>query len=260
VIALLFAVACASSPAPAVAPRAAPFDPTHAALDGLLRRYVADGRVDYAGLATERPALEAYLHGLEAVLPPEEWSWTPDARKAFWIDAYNAYTLRVILDHRPVASIKAIGLLPYAAFRERVAPLRARGDTAMSLDDIEKGVLRAEFTDPRVHFAVNCASASCPALQARAWRGDDVDTMLDAAARAFLADPTKNRWDAATHTLWLSRIFDWYAGDFTTAGGTVVDWVARYAPPEMAAGIGAGGYTVDHLDYDWSLNAQPGRE
>jgi hypothetical protein len=258
-IALLVAAGCAAGApaAPAVDPRPVDFDATHAALDTLLHRHVVAGRVDYAGLAADRPALEAYLHGLEAVGRAQEGAWTRDARLAFWIDAYNAYTLRVILDHQPVKSIRAIGLLPFSAFRAAVAPLRARPGAAMSLDDIEKGVLRGEFAEPRVHFAISCASASCPALQSRAWLGDGLDAALDAAARAFLADPTKNRWDPATRTAWLSSIFDWYAADFTAADGSVLAYVARYAPPEMAAGIAAGGVTVSYLDYDWSLNAQP---
>ncbi|MES2643059.1 MAG: DUF547 domain-containing protein [Myxococcota bacterium] len=237
---------------------AAPFDHTHAAFDALLARHVTAGKVDYDGLAAARPALDAYIASLATPTREQEAAWTREQRIAFWINAYNALALRVVLDHRPIDSIRSIGLLPYAAFREPVATLRAR-PAPLSLDDIEKGILLGEIGEVRVHFAVNCASTSCPALLSRAWRADDLDATLDAATRAFLADPTKNRWDPATRTLALSRIFEWYAADFQKAAGDVPTFVARYAPPEMAAGIaatnvGAAPIEVTYLDYDWSLN------
>ncbi len=279
---LLVALATASAcpgPAPALAPHAptkALFDHTHGAFDALLARHVADGRVDYAGLAADRAALDAYVAALAGPSFEEAASWTHAERVAFWINAYNALTLRVVLDHMPVDSIRSIGLLPYAAFRQPVVTVRNRtpasGTAApgaaspdpsatpagapLTLDDIEKRILLGELDEVRIHFAISCASASCPALQSRAWRAADLDASLDAAARAFLADPSKNRWDPATRTLALSKIFEWYEADFTRAAGSVPAFVARYAPAEMAAGIAAGGATVRHLDYDWSLNAR----
>lgn len=233
-----------------------PFDHTHAAFDAILGRYVQDGRVDYAGLAADPAGLSTYLARLAAVSEEDAATWTREQHIAFWIDAYNAFTLRVVLEHLPIDSIRSIGLLPFAAFREPVSEFRSRGGARLSLEDIEKRVLLEELGEPRVHFAINCASASCPALLPRAWRAEDLDATLDSATRAFLADPTKNRWDPATRTLALSKIFDWYEADFVRAAGDVPTFVRRYAPPEMAAGIAAGDYTVVYLDYDWALNAR----
>jgi hypothetical protein len=249
------APACASPPPELAAATAAPFDATHAALDALLARHVIVGRVAYEALAAERPALDAYLAGLAGPSEATVAAWPRDEQLAFWINAYNALTLRVVLENRPIDSIKSIGLLPYAAFRAPVATLRAR-PAPLSLDDIEKGILLKELGEPRVHFAGSCASVGCPALLSRAWRGDDLDATLDASTRAFLADTTKNQWDPATRTLRLSRIFEWYAADFEAAAGSVPAFVATYAPPDMKAGIAAGNFTIVHLDYDWALNTR----
>jgi len=257
-LALLLAAgpACAAPASkPAATASAVAFDPTHAAFDALLARHVVGGRVAYAALAADRPALEAYIAGLAGPSAATVAAWPRDAQLAFWINAYNALTLRVVLDNQPLDSIKSIGLLPYAAFRAPVATFAAR-PAPLSLDTIEKGILLGELAEPRVHFAVSCASVGCPALLSRAWRGEDLDATLDASARAFLADPTKNQWDPATRTLRLSQIFEWYAADFERAAGSVPAYVARYAPPEMKAGIAAGDFTTEHIPYDWSLNTR----
>lgn len=248
-------------PGPAVAE--APFDHAYAAWDALLARHVDDGRVDYSGLAADRPALEGVIAALAAPGAATVAGWSKAERTAYWINAYNALTLRVVLDHPGVASIRDIGLLPYTAFREPVASFRARPER-LSLDDVEKGeLLGSDLWDARVHVAVSCASASCPALLARAWRADDLDATFASSARAFLADTRKNRWEPATGvdprpavgTLRLSQIFEWYEADFVRAAGSVSAWVARYGPPEMAAAATAGA-PIAYIPYDWSLNAR----
>jgi len=252
----LLLAACTPALTPPALPPGETFDHAYAAWDALLARHVEGGRVAYDALAADRPALEAVIAQLAAPTQAKLFDTTRAQQTAFWINSYNALTLRVVLDHPGTTSIRDIGLVPYAAFREPVAALRAH-PTPLSLDDIEKDrLLGGPLWDARIHMAVSCASASCPALLARAWRAEDLDATLDAAARAFLADPAKNRWDGATRTLSLSKIFEWYSDDFTRAAGGVEAWVARYAPPEMAAGIAAGGHTVVYLDYDWSLNAR----
>src|SRR4029434_9265868 len=133
-------------------------------------------------------------------------------RIAFWINAYNAFTLRLILDHYPIASIRRIGWLPGAAFRERFIPMQGLKGETISLDDIENGTLRSAFREPRIHFALVCAARSCPPLRREAYRGADLDRQLDDQARIFLRDATKNRVDAATRTLYLSSIFKWFRG------------------------------------------------
>lgn len=266
---LLFA--CGNSGSSAAAP-ATPgttcvdFDQSHAAWGELLARHVKAGEVDYTGLrTTSRPAFDAYLHTLEGVCRTRFDTWSPNEQLAFWIDAYNAYTIRFILDHWPIDSIRAYGVLPGAAFREAFIPLGALHGPApgkaglVSLNDLENEILRKDFAEPRIHFAIVCASKSCPELRFEAYRADRVNAQLDDAARRFLADPAKNRFEPATKTYHLSPIFDWFEGDFERAAGSVPAFVRRFAPPEAAAALTGGGaeaVKVDFQDYDWSLNGR----
>jgi hypothetical protein len=126
----------------------------------------------------------------------------------------------------------------------------------LTLDALENAVIRPDFAEPRVHFALVCASKSCPPLRAAAYSAQRLERQLDDQAQAFLADPTKNRFDAAAKTLRLSAIFKWYQGDFERAAGTVPAYVARYAPATARGWLTGPGVRTEHLDYDWSLNGQ----
>ena len=159
----------------------------------------------------------------------------------------------MILDHYPLKSIRSIGLLPLAAFRKSFIPLLGQ---ELSLNDIENDRLRAELRNPRIHFAIVCASKSCPALRSEAWRADAIDQQLDEATVAFLRDTSRNRWDAPGRTLLLSSIFKWFREDFERAAGSLLAFVARYARPEVAAVLQQGPVKIEFLDYDWSLNAR----
>lgn len=233
------------------------FDQEHAAWTSILSRYVRGGSVDYADLKhSGLPDLSAYLRSLDCVRRGDFDQWTQEQKLAFWVNAYNAYTLRLILDHYPVGSIRSIGLLPGAAFREDFIPLRALRGRDLSLNDIEHEILRREFREPRIHFAIVCASKSCPALRSEAYRARDLDAQLADAARSFVRDPAQNRFDAGSRTLYLSSIFDWFREDFEGAAGTLPAFVARYADESTAGAIGAGGVRAEFLDYDWSLNGR----
>ena len=237
-LALCLMLATAAAPAPA-----------HAEWTALLKTYVHSGEVDYRGLKEHAAVLNGYLRTLVAVkdakaLPPGE-------RMAFWINAYNAYTVRLILDHYPVDSIRSIGLLPGAAFRQGFIPLTGK---ELSLNGIEDR-LRA-MKDPRIHFALVCASKSCPELRPEAYTGARIEAQLDDAARRFLADKRKNRFDAPDRTLRVSSIFKWYRGDFEGAGGSLESWLVRYAPAAAGPALRGGGAKIEFLDYDWSLNGR----
>ena len=195
--------------------------------------------------------LDAYLAELSAACTDDYARWTNAERIAFWLNAYNAFTVRLVLDHYPIASIRKIGWLPGAAFRERFIPMPALKGGTISLDDIEHGTLRPTFHEPRVHFALVCAARSCPPLRPEAYRGADLDWQLDDQARAFLRDPAKNRVDHAMRTLYLSRIFEWYRDDFETSGSSLPAFVARYR--DDGADI-TGEWRVTFLEYDWRLN------
>jgi len=233
--------------------------PDHAAFDRLLSRYVvesADGvnRVDYAGLKANR-ADRAALSGYISDLAQERVSALPRAEQfALWANLYNALTLQEVVNAYPVRSIRDIpsrGVLDFAAligpWKTKLVSVEGR---SLSLDDIEHAIMRPTFKDPRVHYAVNCASIGCPNLQRRAFRGAELEAQLDAAARAFINHPR------AVHLqdgrLRLNRIYDWFRADFGTEA-QLKSHLRQFAEPglggQIAAARGIGGY-----DYDWSLN------
>ena len=229
-------------------------DKEHAAWTGLLRRYVSNDLVDYAALKRGRPEPRrlSALARVGRALRLEAW---PRADQlAFWINAYNAYTVKLVLDHYPLRSIRSIGFLPGSAFKRKFVPLDRVAGGKLSLDDIEHRILRERFQDPRIHFAIVCASRSCPVLRDEAYRGRDLDAQLDEAARSFLRDAARNRYDPASRTLSLSSIFKWFRGDFEAAAGTLPAFVARYADEPIAEALRRGSVHIEFLDYDWSLN------
>jgi len=233
-----------------------PFDHDHSAWTDLLRRWVSDGRVDYtAWLREGRQPLAAYLAALSATCASDYQTWSDAQRLAFWINTYNAFTVELILDNYPLASIRKIGWLPGAAFRKQFIPMPGLKGRTVSLNDIEHDTIRADFADARIHFALVCASRSCPPLRAEAYRGADLDRQLADQARIFLGDASKNRFDAAAKTLYLSAIFDWFAADFRAAAGSVQAFVAPYMGDPRAA---EPGVRIEFLDYDWSLNDRDG--
>ncbi|SHM02963.1 DUF547 domain-containing protein [Hymenobacter psychrotolerans] len=224
--------------------------PDHRIFDALLKKHVdRRGRVSYKGFLADQRELNRYLELLSQHPPTAEWSRKD--QMAFWINAYNAYTIRLILDHYPVQSIKDIGskiqiplvTTPWAARFFRI------GGEKMSLDDIEHGTLRKHYNDPRVHFALVCASVSCPPLRNEAYTAARLEQQLEQQGRLFLNDPTKNR--IARAGAQLSRYFDWYKGDWNQNGQSVVKWVNRYSATRLEPGA-----TITFLDYDWRLNEQ----
>lgn len=232
-------------------------DTMHTTFSTILSRRVRDGWVDYAGLAhDDRQALDGYVARLSALTRPCLDAWSRADRFALWINAYNANTLRLILDHYPLTSIRSIGWLPGAAFRDPFIAMPGLRSELYSLNDIEHGILRPEFRDARVHFAIVCASKSCPALRSEAYRGADLDQQLDDQARRFLADATKNRVDSPARVLRLSEIFEWFREDFERDAGSVAGYVRRFGPPPMVEVASKPGVRIEFLDYDWSLNGR----
>lgn len=229
----------------------------HEPFSAILARRVRDGTVDYAGLKqTESAELSNYLAALSATSPHCYQGWSRPDRFAFWINAYNAFTLRLILDHYPIDSIRSIGWIPGGAFRQPFIALPALRKDPISLNTIEHEILRPEFRDARVHFAIVCASKSCPTLRSEAYRGAQLEQQLDEQARRFLAEPTKNRFDGNTRILKLSAIFNWFHEDFERDAGSIAAFVTRFAPTPMAAVARAADVRIEYLDYDWSLNGR----
>ena len=167
------------------------------------------------------------------------------------INAYNAFTLRLILDYHPVASIKDI---PAA---KRWAHKRwGLGPHTWSLDQIEHDQIRPKFGEPRVHFALVCAAVGCPRLRNEAYRADDVEQQLEDQARYVHGHERWFRFDAGKGIVYLTRLYKWYGGDFEQVAGTVLDYAARYSP-QLKQALGAGRKPgIRWLDYDWSLNSK----
>lgn len=238
---------------PAEGPQTAPFDQAHAAWTEILRAHVKDGVVDYSAIrASARPALTRYLDALASVQRMD--GWTRHEKMAFWINAYNAWTVERVLDGWPVKSIKKLDW-PRGPWKKKFIRLGLR-EGPVSVDYIEHEVLRARFVDPRVHAALVCASVSCPALLAEAYVGERLSAQLEAQMRAVVRDPTKNRLDAAGGVLWLSKIFDWYSSDFGKDAATVREFVARYLPADAARVVEERQPEIRFLPYDWGLNGK----
>ncbi|MFQ5525370.1 MAG: DUF547 domain-containing protein [Thermoanaerobaculia bacterium] len=228
-------------------PSAIPSDaPWARVLDG----FWSDGGLDYAGLRASPDDLHGYLESLASARPAEAGQ---KERIAFWSNAYNAVTAGFVLERYPkIESVKAVD----GFFDSLHFPVAGE---ELTLDEIETRA--RDEGDPRLHFAVVCASTSCPDLRSEPYRGSDLDRQLAEQTRGFLADPSKGlRFDG--EELWLSSIFKWYAGDFTGgstvvaffARGKVVDWVLPHLPEALAGRIRAADPSVKYLDYDWSLN------
>ncbi len=231
---------------------AADFDQTHARYAEVLTRHVKNALVDYAGLKADPSGLDAYLDEIAAVPPEDFKKWPKEQQLALLLNLYNAQTLKLIVDHHPITSIRKIGFLPGAAWR--IENVRF-GGAVMSLDHLEHEVIRAGYDEPRIHFAVVCAALSCPPLRSEPYVGAKLNEQLNDQAKQFLGNMTKNRFDAGSNTLWLSPIFEWYEADFTKPAGTLQSYVQPFLPESSRNALKrATDVTVKFNDYDWSLN------
>ncbi len=223
----------------------------HSAYDALLHERVSLGRVDYVALQTDA-RLGAYLAHLAALDPA---TFSEPERLTYWINAYNAVTLKLMADSWPVKSIKDInGGKPWD--RPLFQPVGF--EKALTLNQIENDIIRKQFTEPRIHFALVCAAVSCPMLRSEAYVAERLSAQLVGQANSFLRDPTLNRYDGTTHTLHLSPLFQWYAVDF---GGpeALAKYVQPFLPMADRASIALAGRApaVVFGDYDWAANAAP---
>ena len=256
--------------APRVA-RAQTFDHSHAAWTALLKKHVVllDGgkasQLRYAGMAADRAALKAYTDGLSAVGSSSFEAFGKPQQMAFLINAYNAYTVELILTRYPkLASIRDLGSLLSSPWKPKF--IRLLG-TEMSLDNIEHDTLRARgrYDDPRIHFAVNCASIGCPMLREEAFVAERLDAQLAEQTLRFMADRSRNRY--ADGKLQVSRIFDWYGGDFKLGHQGIASlpaFMARFADqladaPADRERIRSQRVEIGFLEYDWKLNDVGGK-
>ena len=213
-------------------------------------REVADTagtRVDYPGIAASAD-WRRLLAQLDASDPSSLRS--RQEKLAFWINAYNVLAIDLVARHPEVASIRGIGSLLRPVWKREAGRV---GGKPINLDEIEHGILR-KLGEPRIHAAIVCASVSCPSLRREPWEAARLDAQLDDSVRRFLANPAKgSRLDRADGVLWLSRIFDWFEGDFEPEG--VLAFVSRHLPESDRAFLQARRPRIRYLDYDWRVNA-----
>ncbi len=230
----------------------------HGAFDALLRAHVRHGLVDYDAFE-QSPEFKGYLAKLAATDPA---TLGRSEQLAFWIDAYNAYTIQLINAHHEHDSIrninKTFGMKLYGPWKEKLARV---GGHDYGLDDIEQDIIRPRYHEPRIHFALVCAAMGCPPLRSEAYTGAKLDEQLDDQARTFLLhSPTKNRVDVATKTVYLSPIFIGfrdYNKDFGGSDAAIGKFIARFYPagPEKTL-LESGDFKTEKTGYSWKLNSQ----
>ena len=221
---------------------------SHSMFDAVLTAHVQDGKVNYPTVKRD-PYFKGYLVQLNRV-DPNALS-TRNDRFAFWINAYNAFAIKGIVDGLSPNSF--LGRYHYFISQKYMV-----GGAVINLYDLEKRLLIPDFQDPRVHFAIVCASQSCPTLNSRAYRAEDLDQQLEGAARAFINDTQKNWFDRDKKIAHLSKIFDWFAEDFERDAGSLVGYVQQYLDDSnLVKDLERVPYQVEFLEYDWGLNGIP---
>lgn len=209
----------------------------HSDWNKLLQKHVSEkGNVDYKGVKNEELKLKSYLTYLSNNIPDD--SWSQNEKMAYWINAYNAFTVKLIIDNYPISSIKDIENPWDIQFINL-------GEKTFSLNDIEHKILR-KMNDPRIHFGIVCASISCPKLQKEAFNASNLNSQLDTATKEFLADTSKN--NLTENSIEISKIFKWFAKDFKNEG-TLVDFLNNYSEITISQNA-----KKSFKDYDWNLN------
>lgn len=210
---------------------------SHESWDALLQKHVsASGKVNYKGFKAEKPKLQAYLDLLAA--NPIQKDWPRNKKMAYWINAYNAFTIKLIVDNYPITSITKIN--NGKPWDKKWIKL---GGKTYSLNQIENDILRPQFKDARIHFAVNCAAKSCPPILNHAWTADNLNKYLAKQAKRFINDSNYNTISAKK--VKISKIFEWYAGDFED----IISYLNKYADVKINANA-----KVTYMEYNWDLN------
>jgi hypothetical protein len=220
---------------------------SHDSFTTLLQKFVSpEGKVNYKGLLQDSVALGTYLKSLSDHPPAK--TWPRNEQLAYWLNAYNGFTLQLVLRHYPVSSIKDIGSkiqIPFVNTPWDVRFIRI-GKTFIDLNEIEHGILRAQLKEPRIHFAIVCASVSCPKLLNEAFTAQNLDQQLTNQAKAFINDPARNK--IAPDQVQVSKIFSWFKSDFTQKGSFIA-FLNQYTQVKINSEA-----RVTYLDYDWKLN------
>lgn len=222
--------------------------PSHEIWNLLLKKHVSpDGKVDYRGFIQDKTILEKYLR-IVSENAPDRKTWSKDQQLAYWINVYNAFTVKLIVDNYPVKSIRDLGPVLKIPMLKDVWHYQffQIGGKKSSLDEIEHSILRKEFEEPRIHFAINCASVSCPPLLNEAFVSEKIEAQLSHVTRSFINDPLRNK--IAVDKVELSSIFSWFKEDFTKKG-SLVDFLNQYSMLKIKMTA-----RISYMDYNWNLN------
>jgi hypothetical protein len=221
---------------------------THELFNSLLSKYVSkNGKVNYQGFQKDSIIFLEYLN-LLSNNPPSLEGWNKQERLAYWLNAYNAFTIQLVLKNYPLKSIKDIGSAIQIPFINTPWDIKfiKIGDEKLDLNNIEHSILRKVFNEPRIHFAIVCASLSCPNLRNEAYTADKLEEQLAEQARKFINDSSKNILEK--EQVKISKIFSWFKGDFTK-NSTLIDFMNKFSKENISPKA-----KVSYMDYDWSLN------
>ncbi len=234
------------------------FDTNYSGYAQVLNNYLKEGFVNYKALKKSSQDLEEFLDSVKFLERSEFDSWDDESKIAFWLNVYNASAMQIVLMNYP---IKGGGGFK-ASFYPKSSIQRIKNvwnkdfiqvfGSKMSLNDIENETLRKNFKEPRIHFALVCASIGCPVLKDEPYIGKKLEAQLTSQTQGFLADSSKNEYKSSESTFYLSPIFKWFGEDFDSAGGPVL-FAKKYVSPEIAANLSKD-TRIRFLDYDWSLN------
>ncbi len=219
----------------------------HQPFDQLLQKYVVNGLVKYDDLHRAKKdvaLLRDYVHSLEQINPEK---MNKKEALAYWINLYNAVTLRLIIDNYPVGSIKDIGGIFSSPWKKKLVIVNGKN---LTLNQIENEIIRPKFKDARIHFALNCASIGCPPLAAHAYQAGSLDRQLDKASKIALS---QENWLKIDKSIRVSKIFNWYGQDFIDYSGSVRQYLARYRP-DLRETILDEKKSLKFMDYNWDLN------
>ena len=250
------------------------FDHTHADLDAVLKDHVHGSVVDYASLSKDTRVLDRYLGQLDSVTRDEVDAWSRDKRLAYWINAYNAFTLRVILDYYPIKTWTFKGLVVPRNSIIQIPGVWKKltwevAGQSLTLDYIEHGIIRPEFNEPRIHFAIVCASIGCPDLRNEAFTYEKLESQLDEQTRIYLSNTSKGiKIERDDKRVCVSQLFKWFNEDFNVDAPSgfqsrhrskkvrnVLNFVAHYmSDPEVLQLLQSPEVDLEYLSYDWSLN------
>ena len=258
-IATFCLVALLAACGPSAGERVSPFQPSgrvefdheHRGLHEALKEVVNNGWVDYAKLRADSDGLRAYLRETALVPRTQFDGWDRAERLAFLLNVYNASMLRHITAHQPVNKVTDLGDWSQKVWDQLAVDLFGRRH---SLGELEHEMIRGQFKSPQVHFALVCGAKSCPPLRSEPYTAGRLEAQFSEQAREFLNDGEKNRVDLESKTVYLSKIFDWFAEDFGKNDAEILEFVAPHFGEETAAAIQRGGFRIQYTEYNWDLN------